>query len=802
MSTTQRVVRKQLAGAEDLLQGVGIVTQTRGSGSYTIHKLDIPIPTYDIAEMQASSAEFMRLYGTDTAYTDYRRNPEGTIGIPSNLGGVWEPIRFSEYLVCGSFVTGAYVFSSDCIVALDQQSYNWQGSVPKVVAAGTTPATAGGIGAGAWVDRTDVTLRDELMSGDHPELLPYLQRTVSDRLSESVYVEDYRQLGMSDTSAFAAAISALPASGGVIKISNGRTYEVTGITNTKPYIKITGNGTIKAAASSSDTPTFYSDISGAIIELDSVTFDGNKLNQSASNKHTVHIKYASEVTINRCKSKLALRQHFFLEQCDRVVVLFSDAVDGGLSVNHGDARDIRSSGISTLRCNNVMVIGGNYKRNSYLGVRCAGYEAVFSNPMWSASESVSVGAIRLPSTRTRMYAECTTAGTTGSTEPVWAVPSVAGSTYTDGTAVWTMKDPLADNITISHVNADEQYGLFGTDVFGIGVSIATAKNVKIVGTKARKNIGNNFDTNRCWNTELIGCDGIGSLLADGFNPDYNDDLLGLGGGELKVIGGKYSDNAARGILIQQAYLGTSTPLYGDIIVDSVLLRDNGAAGLAAETCGSVTFSNNILENNGETTQIGILGSSGYPDKCIWGSLKIHNNTFKDSRTTKASYNIYFGVFDNASNPQYQKMVVDKASIQGNKFGDFAVQALFSAGSTQGGQKWFRNALIKNNTGLGVGVTNAFDAAAFGPDNFINMENIEDAIIMQSSAKSLLGMYGFSNGKIVSLFFATANTTIYDKDTGTGSAGGGNIQLTGNTTLVPAAGSIYRFMYINGAWYQL
>lgn len=164
MSTTQRVVRKQLAGAEDLLQGVGTVTQTRGTGSYPIHKLDIPIPTYDIAEMQASSAEFMRLYGSDTAYTDYRRNPEGTIGIPSNLGGVWEPMRSSEYLVCGNFATGAYVFSSDCIVALDQQSYNWQGSVPKVVAAGSTPATSGGVGAGAWVDRTDATLRTELTS--------------------------------------------------------------------------------------------------------------------------------------------------------------------------------------------------------------------------------------------------------------------------------------------------------------------------------------------------------------------------------------------------------------------------------------------------------------------------------------------------------------------------------------------------------------------------------------------------------------------------------------------------------------
>lgn len=218
MSTTQRVVRKQLAGAEDLLQGVGIVTQTRGSGSYPIHKLDIPIPTYDIAEMQASSAEFMRLYGSDTAYTDYRRNPEGTIGIPSNLGGVWEPMRSSEYLVCGNFATGAYVFSSDCIVALDQQSYNWQGSVPKVVAPGATPATSGGIGAGAWVDRTDVTLRADLAGNSGSGLVGFKRnavdsviRTAFDKHSDYFHVKDFGALcdGVtSDSDAVNAAILA------------------------------------------------------------------------------------------------------------------------------------------------------------------------------------------------------------------------------------------------------------------------------------------------------------------------------------------------------------------------------------------------------------------------------------------------------------------------------------------------------------------------------------------------------------------------------------------------------------------
>lgn len=47
----------------------------------------------------------------------------------------------------------------------DGHEYGWTGSfLPsgKVVASGSTPATSGGIGAGAWIDRTDVTLRSEI----------------------------------------------------------------------------------------------------------------------------------------------------------------------------------------------------------------------------------------------------------------------------------------------------------------------------------------------------------------------------------------------------------------------------------------------------------------------------------------------------------------------------------------------------------------------------------------------------------------------------------------------------------------
>lgn len=79
-----------------------------------------------------------------------------------------------------------------------QTYYQWNGTLPKVVAAGATPATSGGIGAGAWVDRTDVTLRSDLASESGSELVGYQPAgtgagatTVQSKLRESVSVFDF-----------------------------------------------------------------------------------------------------------------------------------------------------------------------------------------------------------------------------------------------------------------------------------------------------------------------------------------------------------------------------------------------------------------------------------------------------------------------------------------------------------------------------------------------------------------------------------------------------------------------------------
>ena len=71
----------------------------------------------------------------------------------------------------GTFAAGYTLTNMRQTLEYGGHEYSWAGTFPKVVAAGATPETTGGIGAGAWVDRTDVTLRNELSSTDGAGLI-------------------------------------------------------------------------------------------------------------------------------------------------------------------------------------------------------------------------------------------------------------------------------------------------------------------------------------------------------------------------------------------------------------------------------------------------------------------------------------------------------------------------------------------------------------------------------------------------------------------------------------------------------
>ena len=57
----------------------------------------------------------------------------------------------SAYYRVGTFDDGYTLTNNRQTLAYGNIEYSWSGSFPKIVDAGATPATSGGVGAGAWV---------------------------------------------------------------------------------------------------------------------------------------------------------------------------------------------------------------------------------------------------------------------------------------------------------------------------------------------------------------------------------------------------------------------------------------------------------------------------------------------------------------------------------------------------------------------------------------------------------------------------------------------------------------------------
>ena len=100
--------------------------------------------------------------GSATGANIYAATNAVTGQVQKTLPKVLQDVGFKP--VSGSFQAGATITEHDqCL--LDTSSgtfYSWNGALPKVVAAGSTPATAGGIGVLLWVDRTDISTINKL----------------------------------------------------------------------------------------------------------------------------------------------------------------------------------------------------------------------------------------------------------------------------------------------------------------------------------------------------------------------------------------------------------------------------------------------------------------------------------------------------------------------------------------------------------------------------------------------------------------------------------------------------------------
>ncbi len=121
--------------------------------------------------------------------------------------------------------------------------------------------------------------------------------------------------------------------------------------------------------------------------------------------------------------------------------LFVGRVD---SINLADGENL------TLECRdaNVAVLSDSFfERERLYGLTPAAYAFQKGCLIWAPSEAQVVGDLLVPSTLNGYLYRCTTAGTTGTTEPAW--PTVVGNTVTDGTAVWTCGVATAAAGTVS-----------------------------------------------------------------------------------------------------------------------------------------------------------------------------------------------------------------------------------------------------------------------------------------------------------------------------------------------------------------
>ena len=229
----------------------------------------------------------------------------------------------------GTFSAGYTLTNMRQTLEYGGHEYSWAGTFPKVVAAGSTPATSGGIGAGAWVDRTDATLRSDLASESGSELVGYqpggtgtVATTVQSKLREVVSVNDFGAVGdgvADDTSAVQQALN----TGNDLYLS--KNYLVTGILVSKGQ-RIIGPGTI------STTRYTLGTVPARTIEPDSESIRILYVESAYDLSELLYIKQLGFNTINHYGY---FANNGTIDAAGTIQKLLDNAMTAGLRVNLG-----------------------------------------------------------------------------------------------------------------------------------------------------------------------------------------------------------------------------------------------------------------------------------------------------------------------------------------------------------------------------------------------------------------------------------------------------------------------------------
>lgn len=221
-----------------------------------------PIPSEDPRDLKFNAGKIDEVVsGNNHYYTD--RFGVRRFTIAGFQYTAEEAIRNYGYITMDSFEDGATLTLPNQVLRYEAtgEYYRWDGTFPKVVPAGSTPASTGGIGKGAWLSVGDAVLRQILSSDEGFDVvsgkidLPgAVNQSLKKAISVSVNIISFGAdpTGITDSSdAIQAAIDAVYALGGgevFIPKSTGSAgtqgigYLVTKSIMLKPFVNLRGEG--------------------------------------------------------------------------------------------------------------------------------------------------------------------------------------------------------------------------------------------------------------------------------------------------------------------------------------------------------------------------------------------------------------------------------------------------------------------------------------------------------------------------------------------------------------------------------
>lgn len=258
----------------------------------------------------------------------------------------------------------------------DGDYYRWDGSfgsAGKVVPAGSTPATTGGVGKGAWVSVGYAAALNNLLSAQ-----PGSSNILGLMLKFTPVAYGALANATDDTAAFTACMAAMP-SGATMDLQ-GLTYSVTDIEVTKPMRII--NGTINV---------LYGSVKGGIWVHDThdVRVDSVNTNVDYLNKNLYTADNVSGVIFENCTNVTATNINAVGSKCNTYLSTGSWGCPihayqcNGVVLHNCKGSHSDKEGIMTRLCNNVKMGMIHAEDCGYSGVGTSGGNGLIACNIWA-----------------------------------------------------------------------------------------------------------------------------------------------------------------------------------------------------------------------------------------------------------------------------------------------------------------------------------------------------------------------------------------------------------------------------------